>query len=127
MVMGVEQGASAARENPALAISPVGNGRGGPYRIRPGQLTEYREGRAHDHCPARSSNLGHFLVRRLCTDLGADRRRLRLTRDPLTDTTASFAPGDEARIFASGCDAYVSKPFNVAEVLRLVEQWSRPR
>jgi len=32
--------------------------------------------------------------------------------------------GDEARILASGCNAYVSKPFNVAEFLQLVEHWT---
>jgi CheY-like chemotaxis protein len=32
--------------------------------------------------------------------------------------------GDEAQILASGCDAYVSKPFNLVEFLKLVERWT---
>jgi CheY-like chemotaxis protein len=32
--------------------------------------------------------------------------------------------GDEAKILASGCDAYVAKPFNVVEFLKLVEDWT---
>jgi len=31
--------------------------------------------------------------------------------------------GDQAQIFASGCAAHNSKPFNVAEFLKLVECW----
>ena len=47
------------------------------------------------------------------------------TRDiPVIAVTAFAMSGDEARILASGCNAYVSKPFNVAEFLRLVEQWT---
>src|SRR5438046_15691 len=47
------------------------------------------------------------------------------TRDiPVIAVTAFAMSGDEARILASGCDAYLSKPFNVAEFLRLVEQWA---
>ena len=54
----------------------------------------------------------------------------RLKRDgqtraiPVIAVTALAMSGDEARILASGCDAYVSKPFNVAEFLRLVELWT---
>ena len=43
---------------------------------------------------------------------------------PIIAITAFAMSGDEARILASGCDAYLSKPFNVAEFLRLVEQWT---
>jgi two-component system cell cycle response regulator DivK len=43
---------------------------------------------------------------------------------PVIAVTAFAMSGDEARILASGCDAYVSKPFNVAEFLRLVEHWT---
>src|ERR1700704_7088080 len=43
---------------------------------------------------------------------------------PIIAVTAFAMSGDEARILASGCDAYLSKPFNVAEFLRLVEQWT---
>ncbi|TMJ82081.1 MAG: response regulator, partial [Alphaproteobacteria bacterium] len=40
------------------------------------------------------------------------------TRDiPVIAVTAFAMSGDEARILASGCNAYVSKPFNVAEFL----------
>lgn len=47
---------------------------------------------------------------------------------PTVIAVTTFAmSGDEAKILASGCDAYVSKPFNVAEFLNLIEQWSRSR
>jgi two-component system cell cycle response regulator DivK len=43
---------------------------------------------------------------------------------PIIAVTAFAMSGDEAKILASGCDAYVSKPFNVAEFLKLVERWT---
>jgi len=43
---------------------------------------------------------------------------------PIVAVTAFAMSGDEARVLASGCDAYVSKPFNVAQFLRLVEHWT---
>jgi two-component system cell cycle response regulator DivK len=43
---------------------------------------------------------------------------------PIIAVTAFAMPGDEANILASGCDAYVSKPFNVGEFLKLVDQWT---
>jgi two-component system, cell cycle response regulator DivK len=43
---------------------------------------------------------------------------------PIIAITAFAMSGDQARMLASGCDAYLSKPFNVAEFLRLVEQWT---
>jgi two-component system, cell cycle response regulator DivK len=43
---------------------------------------------------------------------------------PIIAVTAFAMPGDEANILASGCDAYVSKPFNVLEFLRLVDHWT---
>jgi len=43
---------------------------------------------------------------------------------PIIAVTAFAMSGDEAKILASGCDAYVSKPFNVAEFLRLVAHWT---
>jgi two-component system, cell cycle response regulator DivK len=47
------------------------------------------------------------------------------TRDiPVIAVTAFAMSGDEARILSSGCNAYVSKPFNVAEFLQLVEHWT---
>jgi two-component system, cell cycle response regulator DivK len=47
------------------------------------------------------------------------------TRDiPVIAVTAFAMSGDEARILAGGCNAYVSKPFNVAEFLQLVEHWT---
>jgi two-component system cell cycle response regulator DivK len=54
----------------------------------------------------------------------------RLKRDeetraiPIIAVTAFAMSGDEARILASGCDAYVSKPFNVMNFLKLVEYWT---
>jgi two-component system cell cycle response regulator DivK len=43
---------------------------------------------------------------------------------PIIAVTAFAMPGDEASILASGCDAYVPKPFRVMEFLRLVEHWT---
>lgn len=43
---------------------------------------------------------------------------------PIIAVTAFAMPGDEANILASGCDAYVAKPFNVTEFLKLVDQWA---
>src|SRR5438046_7359430 len=40
---------------------------------------------------------------------------------PIIAVTAFAMPGDEANILASGCDAYVAKPFNVREFLNLDE------
>lgn len=55
-------------------------------------------------------------------------RRLKqeeLTRTiPIIAVTAFAMPGDETKILESGCDAYVSKPFNVAEFLKLVDGWT---
>jgi len=44
---------------------------------------------------------------------------------PIIAVTAFAMSGDQARILASGCDAYVSKPFNVIDFLKLVEHWTR--
>ena len=43
---------------------------------------------------------------------------------PIIAVTAFAMSGDEAKVLASGCDAYVSKPFNVVEFLKLVERWT---
>ena len=43
---------------------------------------------------------------------------------PIIAVTAFAMPGDEANILASGCDAYVAKPFNVREFLNLVDHWT---
>ena len=43
---------------------------------------------------------------------------------PIIAVTAFAMSGDEAKILASGCDAYVAKPFNVVEFLKLVEYWT---
>ena len=43
---------------------------------------------------------------------------------PIIAITAFAMSGDQARILASGCDAYLSKPFKVAEFLKLVEHWT---
>ena len=55
-------------------------------------------------------------------------RRIKADREtrtiPIIAVTAFAMPGDEANILASGCDAYVSKPFNVGEFLKLVDQWT---
>ena len=46
---------------------------------------------------------------------------------PIIAVTAFAMSGDEAKILASGCDAYVSKPFNVIEFIKLVERWTTNR
>jgi two-component system cell cycle response regulator DivK len=55
-------------------------------------------------------------------------RRLKGNEDtraiPIIAVTAFAMSGDEAKILASGCDAYVSKPFNLIEFLKLVERWT---
>jgi two-component system, cell cycle response regulator DivK len=43
---------------------------------------------------------------------------------PIVAVTAFAMPGDQANILASGCDAYVAKPFNVREFLKLVDDWT---
>jgi len=43
---------------------------------------------------------------------------------PIIAVTAFAMSGDEAQILASGCDAYVSKPFNLVEFLTLVKRWT---
>jgi two-component system, cell cycle response regulator DivK len=43
---------------------------------------------------------------------------------PIIAVTAFAMPGDQANILASGCDAYVAKPFNVREFLKLVDDWT---
>jgi two-component system cell cycle response regulator DivK len=43
---------------------------------------------------------------------------------PVIAVTAFAMASDETKILASGCDAYVSKPFNLVEFLRLVERWT---
>jgi len=43
---------------------------------------------------------------------------------PIIAVTAFAMPGDQYNILASGCDAYVAKPFNVSEFLKLVDQWT---
>src|SRR5213082_1918276 len=45
---------------------------------------------------------------------------------PVIAVTAFAMSGDEARILASGCDAYVAKPFNLVDFLGLVERWTNP-
>ena len=46
---------------------------------------------------------------------------------PIIAVTASAMPGDKAQILLSGCDAYISKPFDMAEFLKLVERWTATR
>jgi len=43
---------------------------------------------------------------------------------PIIAVTAFAMPGDETSILGSGCDAYLSKPFNIAEFLKLVDRWT---
>ena len=44
-------------------------------------------------------------------------------RIPIIAVTAFAMSGDEAKILASGCDAYISKPFNLVEFLTLVSRY----
>jgi two-component system cell cycle response regulator DivK len=46
---------------------------------------------------------------------------------PIIAVTAFAMSGDEAQILASGCDAYIAKPFRVAELLGLVDRWTTSR
>ena len=43
---------------------------------------------------------------------------------PIIAVTAFAMSGDEAKILASGCDAYIAKPFSVVEFLKLVADWT---
>jgi two-component system, cell cycle response regulator DivK len=43
---------------------------------------------------------------------------------PVIAVTAFAMPGDDAKILASGCDAYLAKPFNVVAFLNLVDHWT---
>ena len=40
--------------------------------------------------------------------------------------TAFAMSGDRAKVLASGCDDYVEKPFNVLELLKLVQRYTHP-
>jgi two-component system, cell cycle response regulator DivK len=42
---------------------------------------------------------------------------------PIIAVTAFAMVGDEQRALQSGCDAYVSKPINVANFLAMIERW----
>jgi two-component system cell cycle response regulator DivK len=46
---------------------------------------------------------------------------------PIIAVTAFAMSGDESQILASGCDAYISKPFKIVELLTLVERWTTTR
>lgn len=56
-------------------------------------------------------------------------RRLKADEDtrgiPIIAVTAFAMSGDEARILASGCDAYLAKPFNVQEFLDMVMRYTQ--
>jgi CheY-like chemotaxis protein len=50
----------------------------------------------------------------------------KLTRAiPIIAVTAFALQGDEAKVIASGCDAYVPKPLNVAEFVGTVARYTR--
>src|SRR5437764_4973751 len=46
---------------------------------------------------------------------------------PIIAVTAFAMSGDEAQILASGCDAYLAKPFSIVEFLNVVEYWTTNR
>lgn len=58
---------------------------------------------------------GLALVRRL-------RRDLRTNQLAIVVTTAAYDPADEAEVLKSGADAYLGKPFEPAELLRVIER-----
>jgi DNA-binding response OmpR family regulator len=58
---------------------------------------------------------GLALVRRL-------RRDLRTNQLAIVVLTAAFDPADEAEVLKSGADAYLAKPFEPAELLRVIER-----
>jgi len=43
---------------------------------------------------------------------------------PIIAVTAFAMQGDERKVLDSGCDFYVAKPFNVAEFLELVKEFT---
>lgn len=43
---------------------------------------------------------------------------------PIIAVTAFAMSGDEAKILAGGCDAYISKPFNLVEFLKLIARYT---
>jgi two-component system cell cycle response regulator DivK len=45
---------------------------------------------------------------------------------PIIATTAFAVRGDEERIRASGCDAYMAKPIAISQFLELIEQFMTP-
>ena len=57
---------------------------------------------------------GVNLVRRL-------RQDLRTNQTPMVVLTAAYDPADEASVIKSGADAYMAKPFEPAELLRVLE------
>jgi two-component system cell cycle response regulator DivK len=57
-------------------------------------------------------------------DVASELKALERTRSiPIIAVTAFAMPGDRERILASGCDAYVAKPFSIDEVLALIERY----
>jgi len=43
---------------------------------------------------------------------------------PIVAVTAFAMPGDRTKVLDSGCDDYISKPFNIREFLALVERYT---
>lgn len=44
---------------------------------------------------------------------------------PIIAVTAFAMSGDQAAILASGCNEYISKPFNVTELLQIVDRYAK--
>jgi two-component system cell cycle response regulator DivK len=57
-------------------------------------------------------------------------RRIKARRDlrhiPIVAITSFALSGDEKKAFAAGCDAYVTKPYEPRELLKLIEKLLRP-
>jgi len=44
---------------------------------------------------------------------------------PIIALTAFAMQGDETKVLASGCDVYVAKPFNIAELINMIASYTR--
>jgi two-component system cell cycle response regulator DivK len=52
---------------------------------------------------------------------------LKTQRIPIIAVTAFAMSGDRTKIMESGCDDYMAKPFNILELLALIEKYTTAR